>query len=58
MVNWRHLARYCDEQAFRFNQRKLGDGDRFNKVLAGVAGKRLTYRALTAQGDAGFMGLK
>lgn len=53
-----HLARYCDEQAFRFNQRKLGDGERFNKALTGVVGKRLTYRVLTAQGDAGFMGLK
>ena len=53
-----HLARYCDEQAFRYNQRKLSDGERFNNVLTGVVGKRLTYRVLTAQGDAGFMGLK
>lgn len=53
-----HLASYVDEQAFRYNQRKMGDGDRFKKVLAGVVGKRLTYRVLTAQDDAGFMGLK
>ena len=53
-----HLSRYCDEQAFRYNERKMGDGDRFNKVLRSLIGKRLTYRVLTAQDDAGFMGLK
>lgn len=44
--------------AWRFNFRDLTDGLRFQRVLAAVVGKRLTYRALTAQGDAGFMGLK
>ena len=28
------------------------------RVLAAVVGKRLTYKVLTAQGDAGFMGIK
>lgn len=28
------------------------------RVLAGVVGKRITYRVLTAKNDAGFMGLK
>lgn len=41
-----HLQRYVDEQAFRFNERKMNDGQRFNIVLPGVIGKRLTYKAL------------
>lgn len=46
------------EQAFRFNNRDVGDGLRFQRVLSAVVGKRLTYRTLTAQGDAGFMGIQ
>jgi transposase-like protein len=38
-----HLFRYLDEQSFRYNERTATDGERFQKVLAGVAGKRLTY---------------
>ena len=38
--------------------RRLDDATRFRKVLANVIGKRLTYRVLTAQGDAGFMGIR
>jgi len=53
-----HLERYLDEQAFRFNLRDLNDAGRFRRVLAAVVGKRLTYRLLTAQGDAGFMGIR
>jgi transposase-like protein len=53
-----HLESYLDEQAFRFNQRDRDDAGRFQRVLRAVVGKRLTYRLLTAQGDAGFMGIK
>ena len=53
-----HLERYLDEQTFRYNQRRLDDAGRFKCVLTAVVGKRLTWRVLTAQGDAGFMGLK
>ena len=53
-----HLSRYVDEQAFRYNERKESDQNRFYNVLCAVSGKRLTYRVLTAQGDAGFMGIK
>lgn len=53
-----HLERYLDEQAFRFNRRDKTDAGRFQRVLAAVVGRRLTYRTLTAQGDAGFMGIK
>ena len=42
-----HLFRYLDEQAFRFNQRKLSDATRFVFALKGIIGKRLTYSALT-----------
>ncbi len=41
-----HLFRYLDEQAYRFNNRKANDGERFIRVLAGTKGKRLTYQNL------------
>ena len=43
-----HLFRYLDEQAFRFNERKNEDGDagRFEEVVMGAFGKRLTYKEL------------
>lgn len=53
-----HLQRYAVEQASRFNSRKINDGNRFELVLSGVVGKRLTYRRLCAIGDAGFMGIE
>jgi transposase-like protein len=43
-----HLARYLDEQAFRYNNRKgMTDGDRFELAVRQVVGKRLTYAQLT-----------
>jgi transposase-like protein len=42
-----HLQRYVDEQAFRFNERKGSDTDRFTAALRRITGKRLTYRELT-----------
>jgi hypothetical protein len=53
-----HHQRYVDEQTFRFNERKNNDGGRFRRVLSAVVGRRLAYRTLTAQGDAGFMGIE
>jgi len=44
-----HLFRYLDEQAFRFNNRKATDADRFNMALLGIMGKRVTYRELTGK---------
>ena len=43
-----HLNAYTVEQTFRFNERKDVDGGRFRKVLGSVAGKRITYKELTA----------
>lgn len=46
-----HLFCDLDEQAFRFNSRKLGDGIRFGEVAKRVTGRRLTYKALTGHLD-------
>ena len=48
-----HLSRYLDEQAWRFNQRKLTDGQRFQKLAASIVGIRLTWKELTGYEDAG-----
>lgn len=53
-----HLSRYCEEEVFRYNNRKTDDGERFWRVLCGVVGRRLTYRRLCALGDCGFMGIE
>lgn len=44
-VSRKHLPRYCDEFAFRWNTRKFSDGDRVVEALSQTTGKRLTYRA-------------
>lgn len=43
-----HLFRYLDEQAFRFNTRKMTDAARFAVTAASAFGKRLTFKQLTA----------
>ncbi len=43
-----HLFRYLDEQAFRFNNRKLSDSARFMLTAGSIFGKRITFRQLTA----------
>jgi transposase-like protein len=44
-----HLFRYLDEQAFRFNNRKLTDHQRFSIALEQVVGRRVTYSELTGK---------
>lgn len=49
-----HMDRYVDEQVFRYNNRgnkenPVHDGQRFKLLLSQVAGKRLTYSALTGK---------
>jgi transposase-like protein len=44
-----HLFRYLDEESFRFNEREATDARRFRKAMAGVTGKRLTYKKLTGK---------
>jgi transposase-like protein len=47
-----HLFRYLDEQAFRYNERKGDDGDRFVESLTTAFGRRLTYKELTGESRA------
>ena len=44
-----HLFRYLDEQAFRFNERTANDSERFEATLRQVAGRRVTFDALTGR---------
>jgi transposase-like protein len=44
-----HLFRYLDEQAFRYNERKGSDTDRFVEVASTVFGRRLTFKELTGE---------
>ena len=39
-----HLTRYLTEWDFKWNTRKLRDGERAALALKGIEGKRLTYR--------------
>lgn len=40
----KHLHRYCEEFAFRWNQRKVTDGERMVSAIEGAEGKRLLYK--------------
>jgi transposase-like protein len=44
-----HLFRYLDEQAFRYNNRKATDAERFAAVMKQVVGRRVTYKELTGK---------
>lgn len=44
-----HLFRYLDEQAFRFNNRKMTDAERFDLAVRGIVGKRVTWNRLTGK---------
>lgn len=39
-----HLSRYLAEWDFKFNTRKMNDGERAALIAKGIGGKRLTYR--------------
>ena len=39
-----HLHRYLAEFDFRYNERKIEDNERMDRMLAGIVGRRLTYR--------------
>ena len=40
----KHLFRYCNEFAFRWNHRKVSDGERLLAAIQGTEGKRLMYK--------------
>ena len=46
-----HLFRYLDEQSFRYNNRKLTDGDRFSLAVSQIVGKRLTFDRLIGKAE-------
>lgn len=46
-VSKKHLHRYVNEFDFRWNTRKLNDGDRTVAAMQGALGKRLDYKAQT-----------
>jgi transposase-like protein len=46
-VSKKHLHRYVGEFDFRWNTRKLNDGERTVAAVKGAAGKRLDYETLT-----------
>lgn len=41
-----HVDKYVTEQAFRYNERKTNDSDRFIKVVSQMFDRRLTYKEL------------
>lgn len=43
-VSEAHLSRYLNEWDFKWNTRKISDGERTTAALQGIEGKRLTYR--------------
>lgn len=47
-ISVKHMNQYVNEFQYRYNTRKVKDGDRFHTVLGGING-RLTYKDLIAQ---------
>lgn len=47
-ISYKHLQRYCDEYAYRYNSRKIKDKDRFINSLQQIE-RRLTYKRLTGK---------
>jgi transposase-like protein len=43
-VSKTHLHRYCDEFSFRWNERKVTDGERTVKAISLIQGARLMYK--------------
>lgn len=52
-VSAKHLPKYAGEFAFRWNYRRVSDGERMVKAVQAVGGKRLTYRPLTSDKQKG-----
>lgn len=44
-ISYKHLQAYCNEFAYRYNSRKMADGERFMLTLKQLEG-RLTYKQL------------
>jgi transposase-like protein len=48
-VSEQHLHRYLSEFDFRYNTRKITDGERSVKLISKVAGKRLMYKEIVPE---------
>ena len=47
----KHLSKYCDEFAFRYNTRRMNDGERFELSLSMSKKKRITYKEVIEKGN-------
>ena len=45
-ISKKHLPRYCNEFAFRWDNRKVNDGERTEEAVKGMEGKRLMLKDL------------
>lgn len=45
-ISKKHLNRYCDEFGFRWDHRRISDGERATQAVKGMEGKRLMLRDL------------
>lgn len=45
-VSPKHLDRYCQEYAYRYNHRGIAQREKFNRAVLQADGRRLTYRTL------------
>ena len=48
MISRKHAQKYMDEFAFRFNNRKYDNQEKFDLALLSMVGKRLTYQQLVS----------
>ena len=49
-VSKEHLPRYLHEFEFRWDRRKMSDGERMRELIVATRGKRLTYKTTVAKG--------
>jgi transposase-like protein len=49
-ISKKHLAKYCNEFAFRWDNRKITDGERAEEAVKGMGGKRLLLKDLLGHG--------
>jgi transposase-like protein len=45
-ISKKHLPRYCNEFSFRWDNRKVNDGERTEEAVKGIKGKRLMLKDL------------
>jgi len=50
-VSKKHLLRYCNEFSFRWDNRKVTDGERAEEAIKGMDGKRLLLSELLGDGS-------